>query len=359
MFIDYIENKTNRKEKDLNKLKNSEIPNVIYGIGSYAKDVLHLLKRYNIKLSMACVDAEFMLDDENTFQDLKVIALTEVPNFFSDFNLIIGFADYKKAGKKIRGLSKIKEIFFIDAPHHIDFFDYQYIYDNKDKLEFTYNLLEDKESKMLFCEFINSKISGEPYKLYPYNHSKQYFNELIELSSEESFVDCGAYYGDTIIPFLKKVENKFDSIYAFEPDRKNCEILRRNINNCNGLQNIQIIEKGCWSEPAVLGFKSDGGLSAFSETESDFFVEVESVDNIVGDSRVTFIKMDIEGSELQALYGASQTILRNKPKLAICVYHKPEDLITIPQYLYQLNPNYRFYLRHHQFISWECVLYAI
>lgn len=69
--------------------------------------------------------------------------------------------------------------------------------------------------------------------------------------------------------------------------------------------------------------------------------------------------MDIEGSELAALRGAEKTIKKSKPKLAICVYHKPEDLITIPQFISSLVPEYKFFLRHHQYISWDTVLYAI
>ena len=86
---------------------------------------------------------------------------------------------------------------------------------------------------------------------------------------------------------------------------------------------------------------------------------IEGYDNIVDQEGVTFIKMDIQGSELAALHGAENTIRKSKPKLAICIYHKPEDLITIPQYIYSVMPDYKLYLRNHQFISKETVLYAI
>jgi hypothetical protein len=69
--------------------------------------------------------------------------------------------------------------------------------------------------------------------------------------------------------------------------------------------------------------------------------------------------MDIEGAELEALRGAKNVIKHNKPKLAICVYHKPNDLISIPQYIKGLVGDYKFYLRQHQFVSWDMVLYAL
>ena len=83
-----------------------------------------------------------------------------------------------------------------------------------------------------------------------------------------------------------------------------------------------------------------------------------ALDEIVKDENITFIKMDIEGSELKALEGARNTIIRNKPKLAICIYHKPEDIIEVPFYLLSLVPEYKFYIRHYSSCLWETVLYA-
>ncbi len=90
------------------------------------------------------------------------------------------------------------------------------------------------------------------------------------------------------------------------------------------------------------------------------YIAVDTIDNLVEDENVNFIKMDIEGSELKALQGAAKTIKKNKPTLTICVYHKPEDLITIPQYIRSLNNSYKFYLRMHgAVVPQELVLYAI
>ncbi len=68
--------------------------------------------------------------------------------------------------------------------------------------------------------------------------------------------------------------------------------------------------------------------------------------------------MDVEGAELKSLIGAKNTIIKNKPRLAICVYHKPEDICEIPEYILSLVPEYKFYLRHYSSINWETVLYA-
>lgn len=84
-----------------------------------------------------------------------------------------------------------------------------------------------------------------------------------------------------------------------------------------------------------------------------------SIDEILMGKQVTFIKLDVEGSEMAALEGASESIRRWKPKLAVSVYHKPEDLWTLASYIIELNPNYNLYLRHYTTCNYETVLYAI
>lgn len=89
-------------------------------------------------------------------------------------------------------------------------------------------------------------------------------------------------------------------------------------------------------------------------------VDVAAIDDIVDpEDKITFIKMDVEGAELESLKGAKRTIQRDYPKLAICIYHKPEDMVTIPTYIKKLVPEYKLYIRHHTYHTEETVLYAI
>ncbi len=80
---------------------------------------------------------------------------------------------------------------------------------------------------------------------------------------------------------------------------------------------------------------------------------------MVKKNRVTFIKLDVEGAELEALKGARDTIIREHPKLAICVYHKKEDIWEIPEYILSLSKEYRLYIRHYHWNPSETVLYAV
>jgi hypothetical protein len=97
------------------------------------------------------------------------------------------------------------------------------------------------------------------------------------------------------------------------------------------------------------------GVSSISD-DGSLLVNADKIDNLCPDA--TFIKMDIEGSEMDALYGAKETIIRNKPKLAICIYHKPEHLYQIPLLIHEWVPEYKLYIRHHSHYDSETVLYA-
>lgn len=189
---------------------------------------------------------------------------------------------------------------------------------------------------------------------------KQYF-DIFKPCKNEVIVDCGAYDGMTELEIAQWTNNTYKKIYAFEPNQANCQKCTQFYKD-NALRDIVLIPKGTWSKDTILSFSveehemsASGGIIQ-NGTEK---VYVTTIDNVVGNDKVTFIKMDIEGSELEALKGAATTIKRDTPKLAICIYHKFEDLWTIPECILKLNNNYRFYIRHYTCHTIETVLYAV
>ena len=122
---------------------------------------------------------------------------------------------------------------------------------------------------------------------------------------------------------------------------------------------VEFIGKGLWNKKSVMRIGSGRSSSDSSVSlEGDSKIEVTTLDSEVGEEKVTFIKMDIEGAELNALKGAKETIIKNKPRLAICIYDKPKDIYEIPEYILSLVPEYRFWIRHYTSNNWETVLYA-
>lgn len=183
----------------------------------------------------------------------------------------------------------------------------------------------------------------------------QYF-DMFSPKKAEVFVNAGAFQGETDIDFVKWTNNTYKKIYAFEPMKNNVDICKRTY-EANDIGKVELFCKGTWSGAGFLSF-SEGANQGRVDESGDSRIEVISIDDAVGGGEVTFIKMDIEGAELKALQGAREAIISNKPRMAICIYHKPEDLYEIPQYLLSLVPEYRFKVRQYTSMNWETVLYA-
>lgn len=161
-MLEKIKNVPNRKLLDVKALQRSELPLIIYGIGSYAHDVTKFLNEHGIHLDGACVDAEYLQFSAASFRGLPVLSLEKISDNYRRFNLLIGFADYRSAREKTNHIAGIVRTYFIDAPNHLDFFDYDYIVKNIAKFEQSYEYLSDTLSKQTFIAFINAKISGQP-----------------------------------------------------------------------------------------------------------------------------------------------------------------------------------------------------
>lgn len=187
--------------------------------------------------------------------------------------------------------------------------------------------------------------------------SRQYFDkDIISYDEDEVFVDGGCLNYASAKQFLEECSS-VKKIYAFEPDAESAERCRREASRVIQHE-YEIIEKGLYSENTELHFKSMGnGCSGLAEA-GECIVKVCAIDKQIKEP-VTFIKMDIEGAELEALKGAADMIRKYRPKLAICVYHKPEDIVDIPKYILELNPEYKLYMRHYSDNAGETVLYAI
>lgn len=184
----------------------------------------------------------------------------------------------------------------------------------------------------------------------------QYFDlEYMQPAEREIFIDAGCYDASSSINF--KAWCKGDCfVYAFEPDLRRIEECRYNLEN-NKI-GYKLINKGLWREETNLHFSLHDKMSS-RISDSGVNIEVTSIDKVLLNKKVTFIKMDIEGSELQALIGAENVIKRNKPKLAISVYHKLEDIYEVPEIILKYCPDYKLYLRHYSMVDSETVLYAI
>ena len=158
-----------------------------------------------------------------------------------------------------------------------------------------------------------------------------------------------------ILPLGGGYDN-YKRIYVWEPDAANIERLNQNLKK---YRDITVLPYGMWNEKGELGFYQDGNGWARIDKKAANKIQVDTIDNQCAGERVTFIKMDIEGSERNALKGAVNIIKRDKPRLAICIYHSPEEIYEIPFWIKATVPEYKLYIRHHcRDSAAETVVYA-
>ena len=218
----------------------------------------------------------------------------------------------------------------------------------------------------------NIKLNTHPIAIACIYTQKQYeyHNKTIKFKPEpgDIVLDGGACWGDSTLYFAHEAGDK-GKVFSFEFVPKNLSILKSNIERNPHLSgNIEIIEHPMWDKSGEELYCADHGpgSSVNNQKPTDqinpMIFKTLSIDDLVAKNQlhsVDFIKMDIEGSEMNALIGAEKTLKKFRPKLAISVYHKPDDFVTIPSYLNGLNLGYEFYLDHHTIHVWETVLYAV
>lgn len=222
-----------------------------------------------------------------------------------------------------------------------------------------YNKLEDYTSKYtLFTILLNWKElnTAEIVKvesIYP-----QYFDlDLFPSNENEVFVDCGAYIGDTLANYINTYGRNYNKYYAYEMNENCLNTLNKTISE-NNIENVIVKNYGVGEENSTLFIDENESATKISDDGSKE-VKVIKLDEDL-DSIPTYIKMDIEGYEEKAILGSQYLIKTYKPKLAISVYHGYDDLWKLPQLINEINPNYKFYLRHHggNLVPTEFILYC-
>lgn len=222
----------------------------------------------------------------------------------------------------------------------------------------NYNVLEDNLSRYVYLALWKSRHVCNPgyIPIVPY---EQYWHPLGSAKENQLICEGGPASGTTTIHFCKKLHNNC-TVVAFEPDPN---YLKEAVITYKDCRNIQLIPKGLYDFTGTLYINTDNYTKVVKEklSEQDFECPVTSIDDYFLNStykKVDFIKMDIEGAELNALNGAKEILKRDKPDLAVCIYHNHVDFITIPEFLRKLDLNYTFYMGHHQPWYAETVIYA-
>jgi FkbM family methyltransferase len=257
--------------------------------------------------------------------------------------------------ENILRISSENPVFAPDVPvAGTGLFTREFIKLHDDEFTSVYNSLADEHSREVYVNVLNFKVSGKTEYLFPLDDKREVYRDILSLSDDETIVDLGAYDGDTIREFTTAT-NGYKKIYAVEPDKKNFKKLTKNTSH---MENVTLFNFGAWNKCESVNFGSKAGRNS-AVGVSGTLTPMNSVDNLINES-VTLIKMDIEGSELHAIEGAKRTIKAYRPKLYICAYHRNEDMFAIPLAVKKIEPDYKLYFRHHDYIpAWESNFYFI
>lgn len=360
-------------------------PTFLFGAGSTGKACFPLLeseigivsgnnisenqdKNHKIEI-INFVDEDILKHNKKLF-NIKIISLEEMKKKCEtlDFaNVILTSIYAKSIINKLKDIENI-QIYEICSLFE-NFFSSTRICENKEDIKKF--LIEIKKLKpKLSDEYSYLTLQG----LYKYMLNQD-INEIINICTEEehyfikevlnsigdkqlNIIDAGAYEGE-LLRVLQENNIKINKWYCFEPDKDNFNQLKKNLAQLEK-NNVVICENlGLWKENTTLYFEQNDARSRIVKNQTDYYIPVTSIDSYFKNSSINYIKMDIEGSELDALKGGINVIKRDRPILAISIYHNLEHFYKIPNYLMEHLENYHYYIRHHSIILNETVLYAI
>ncbi len=337
-------------------LKDTSLPIAVYGTGNGADKVFEEFEKLGISVSAVCASDGFVR--KRNFRGYEVKSISQLESEIEDFVIVLAFASpLPEVIENVKNLSNRHKVIMPSVPVFGDnIFNKEFLISHLEEVEKAYSLLCDEQSKKVFENIIRFQITGNLNFCFECETDKDEAFEILNLCENESFLDLGAYRGDTIKEFLHYADN-YEKIVAVEPDKRTFKKLQtycENLNNCITLNNA------VWNESTELFFDGNKGRggSAKEIGESIFSVTVDDLSEKYG--KFTYINIDVEGAEKEMLQGAEMTLKQHKPKLCMAGYHRSEDIFALVNQINEINGDYKIYLRHHPHISfWDTNIYCI
>ena len=262
--------------------------------------------------------------------------------------------------KKMILASDIYEYHLLQTPEELEQKGFRYYLDHQDAIRACLDLFSDDLSLDIFAGILQTHMRRKPIRIPCRALEEQYFPQDIRLSKGYSrVINCGSYHGDTVMQ-INRHFGKVESIACFEPDPDNYAALTRlfSAKRNDIAKDVIAFPCGVYSSDAQLRFAGGNRINSGISDTGESFIQCVALDHAVPGFKPTFMNMDVEGAELEALRGAEGLIRENVPDLAICVYHAPNHLWEIPRHIENLNLGYKLYLRNYTSFVSETVLYA-
>ncbi len=341
-------------------LSSSSKPIVMYGMGNGADKIINVLEGYGKEV------ADFFASDQfvrgQAFHGKTVMTFADIKAKYLEFIVIVSFGtSLSEVLCNIYKIADEHELYAPDVPVSGEtLFTLDFYKENFSKFEEAYNLLCDDESKRIYANIIRYKITGDISYLRDAVSDKDTERSLLDFDCFKTFVDAGAYNGDTAKKFIENCKNA-SKIYAIEPDRKNFKKLSAYAENEKRAK-ILPFNFGAWDKEDTAEFAVGGnrnsaiGQQNLKKSETVLLNTVDSLKIRDAD----YIKYDVEGAEKEALKGSVNTVRASLPSLLVSLYHRSEDLFALPLLVKKLFPDYSLYLRRFEYIpAWDINLYAV
>ena len=357
-------------ERDLwSYLAKSKKPTVMYGMGNGADKILAVCEKKGIEI------ADFFASDGfvrgHAFHGKTVLSYSAVKEKYGEGNFIVllSFASsLPDVIENIRRIAAESELYAPDVPVSGDnLFDMDFYISHKTEIAKVRELLADEQSRKVFDCIIKYKLTGSiSYLADCETEPNEAYNEVLSAKDFECTADLGAYNGDTARE-LSKYSPNLREIYAFEPDRRN---FRKLSEYAATEERFKVLpyNLAAWNKEETLTFGAEGNRNSGvgqtlvnGKTAKLTEVQASSLDAVVKDvERIDYIKFDVEGAEKEALVGCYETIAIHSPDLLVSVYHRSEDIFTLPLQINEKFPDYKLYLRKFRYVpAWDVNLYAI
>lgn len=231
---------------------------------------------------------------------------------------------------------------------------------NMERLSQVAERLADDESRQTLLRLCAFRLGLDMEFASFRSREPHYFNALTlpPLQGKAiTYIDCGAYNGDTYAELVRQPGIDCRQAFLLEPDPDNYAALVRRIAGHH--PQAVCLPLAAADTYGILSFASGQGEGCAIGLDGDIRIATAALDQIVPQGPVDFIKLDVEGAEAMVLRGARRMIERCRPALAVSLYHNPQDVWELPELLFELCPDYAIYIRQHCFNSFESVLYAV
>ncbi len=347
-MIDFLKNEFSSWEK----IKNSGVPVLIYGMGNGADKVIDELDRLGIPVLGVTAGDDFVRGQ--SFRGFKVKKLSD---FSGDFIIAPAFgSSLPEVMNHIYSLSvKYRVIIPVVPVYGDEIFNRDFVEKYGNEINSAYSLFAGR-SKEVYEHCVKFLFGGELSELKAAQDEKEeIFRSFLCLDGKGTYLDLGAYRGDTVEEYLDYTNGAYEEIIALEPDEKNCRKMNEKFAE---FRNFTSVCKAVSDKSGFVRFSSLAGRQS-SVSLSGKEKECISVDELCDGKNIGYIKADVEGSEAAMIKGAQMTLKRCRPKLNIALYHRSRDIFEIPLMIKEICPDYSFELRKHPYIPcWDMNLYC-